>query len=172
MMRALSTRISIAPAERLRTASASSSSCSPIAPRRPPCRPISSACGSRPWLYVLVDTLRRVGLRHSQFADAAVATIRRKLLKLGAQVRTTRLSLPAARLQLRLINRPVDSTGVTFQHIDARSDGLALRVIDGRHTRVPRTSSGRQSAGAHTPPDRLLPAAFTMRIRRRMRHPG
>ena len=33
---------------------------------------------------VLVDTLRRVGLRHSQFADAAVATIRFKLLKLGA----------------------------------------------------------------------------------------
>jgi Transposase DDE domain group 1 len=33
--------------------------------------------------YVLVDTLRRVGLRHSQFADAAVATIRLKLLKLG-----------------------------------------------------------------------------------------
>ena len=83
-----------------------------------------------------------------------------------------RLCQPPARLQLRLINRPVDSTGVTFQHIDARPDGLALRVIDGRHTRVPRTSSGRQSAGAHTPPDRLLPAAFTMRIRRRMRHPG
>ena len=39
--------------------------------------------------YVLVDTLRRVGLRHSQFADAAVATIRLKLLKLGAQVRTS-----------------------------------------------------------------------------------
>ena len=37
--------------------------------------------------YVLVDTLRRVGLRHGQFADAAVATIRLKLLKLGAQVR-------------------------------------------------------------------------------------
>jgi hypothetical protein len=37
--------------------------------------------------YVLVDTLRRVGLRHTQFADAAVATIRLKLLKLGAQVR-------------------------------------------------------------------------------------
>jgi hypothetical protein len=34
--------------------------------------------------YVLVDTLRCVGLRHSQFADAAVATIRLKLLKLGA----------------------------------------------------------------------------------------
>jgi Transposase DDE domain group 1 len=39
--------------------------------------------------YVLVDTLRRVGLRHSQFADAAVTTIHLKLLKLGAQVRTS-----------------------------------------------------------------------------------
>jgi hypothetical protein len=39
--------------------------------------------------YVLVDTLRRVGLRHGQFADAAIATIRLKLLKLGAQVRTS-----------------------------------------------------------------------------------
>jgi Transposase DDE domain group 1 len=39
--------------------------------------------------YILVDTLRRVGLRHSQLADAAVATIRLKLLELGAQVRTS-----------------------------------------------------------------------------------
>lgn len=39
--------------------------------------------------YVLVDALRRVALRHTQFADAAVATIRLKLLKLGAQVRTS-----------------------------------------------------------------------------------
>jgi hypothetical protein len=39
--------------------------------------------------YVLVDTLRRVGLRHSQFADASAQTIRLKLLKLGAQVRTS-----------------------------------------------------------------------------------
>jgi hypothetical protein len=39
--------------------------------------------------YVLVDTLRRVGLRRTQFADAAVQTIRLKLLKLGAQVRTS-----------------------------------------------------------------------------------
>lgn len=37
--------------------------------------------------YVLLDTLRRVGLRHTQFADAAAQTIRLKLLKLGAQVR-------------------------------------------------------------------------------------
>jgi hypothetical protein len=39
--------------------------------------------------YVLLDTLRRVALRRTQFADAAVATIRLKLLKLGAQVRIT-----------------------------------------------------------------------------------
>lgn len=39
--------------------------------------------------YVLMDTLRRVALRHTQFADAAVHTIRLKLLKLGAQVRTS-----------------------------------------------------------------------------------
>ena len=37
--------------------------------------------------YVLVDTLRRVGLRHTQFADAAAQTIRLRLLRLGAQVR-------------------------------------------------------------------------------------
>ena len=39
--------------------------------------------------YVLLDTLRRVGLRHTQFADAAAQTIRLKLLTLGAQVRTS-----------------------------------------------------------------------------------
>jgi hypothetical protein len=39
--------------------------------------------------YVLVDTLRRVALRHTQFADAAVHTIRLKLLRLGAQVRAS-----------------------------------------------------------------------------------
>ena len=37
--------------------------------------------------YVLLDALRRIGLRHTQFASATCATIRLKLLKLGAQVR-------------------------------------------------------------------------------------
>jgi hypothetical protein len=37
--------------------------------------------------YVLVDAMRRIALRHTQFADAAVNTIRLKLLKIGAQVR-------------------------------------------------------------------------------------
>jgi hypothetical protein len=39
--------------------------------------------------YVLVDAMRRIGLKHTQFANAAVHTIRLKLLKLGAQIRTS-----------------------------------------------------------------------------------
>ena len=37
--------------------------------------------------YVLLDPLRRIGLRHTQFAAATCGTIRLKLLKIGAQVR-------------------------------------------------------------------------------------
>jgi hypothetical protein len=37
--------------------------------------------------YVLLDARRRIGLRHTQFAAATCGTIRRKLLKIGAQVR-------------------------------------------------------------------------------------
>jgi hypothetical protein len=36
--------------------------------------------------YVLVAALRRIGLRHAQFADATCGTIRLKLLKIGALV--------------------------------------------------------------------------------------
>ena len=37
--------------------------------------------------YVLLCALRRIGLAHTQFADATCGTIRLKLLKLGALVR-------------------------------------------------------------------------------------
>jgi hypothetical protein len=37
--------------------------------------------------YVLLEALRRIGLRHTQFATATCGTIRLKLLKIGAQVR-------------------------------------------------------------------------------------
>ncbi len=37
--------------------------------------------------YVMVAALRRLGLQHTQFADATSGTIRLKLLKIGAQVR-------------------------------------------------------------------------------------
>ncbi len=37
--------------------------------------------------YVLVCALRRIGLAHTQFAEATCGTIRLKLLKIGALVR-------------------------------------------------------------------------------------
>jgi hypothetical protein len=39
--------------------------------------------------YVLVCALRRIGLKHTQFARASCGTIRLPLLKIGALVRTT-----------------------------------------------------------------------------------
>jgi Transposase DDE domain group 1 len=39
--------------------------------------------------YVLLEALRRIGLRHTQFDTATCGTIRLKLLKIGAQVRTS-----------------------------------------------------------------------------------
>ncbi len=36
--------------------------------------------------YVLIDSLRRLGLRHSRLHNATCGTIRLKLLKLGARV--------------------------------------------------------------------------------------
>jgi hypothetical protein len=47
----------------------------------------------RLWLasfaYVLLEAVRRIGLRHTQFASATCGTIRLKLLKIGAQVRVS-----------------------------------------------------------------------------------
>ena len=39
--------------------------------------------------YVLIEALRRVALKHTVLADAAVNTIRLKLLKIGALARTS-----------------------------------------------------------------------------------
>jgi hypothetical protein len=39
--------------------------------------------------YVLLCALRRIGLKHTQFAEATCGTIRLKLLKIGAQVRVS-----------------------------------------------------------------------------------
>ena len=39
--------------------------------------------------YVLMEALRRIGLRHTQLANATCGTIRRKLLKIGALVRVS-----------------------------------------------------------------------------------
>jgi len=39
--------------------------------------------------YVLMCGLRRIGLKHTQFAEATCGTIRLKLLKIGALVRVS-----------------------------------------------------------------------------------
>src|SRR5206468_5154154 len=50
--------------------------------------------------YVLLCALRRIGLAHTQFARASCSTIRLKLLKIGALVRTSvrriKLAMPSA----------------------------------------------------------------------------
>jgi hypothetical protein len=50
--------------------------------------------------YVLICALRRIGLAHTQFARASCGTIRLKLLKIGAMVRTSvrriKLAMPSA----------------------------------------------------------------------------
>jgi hypothetical protein len=39
--------------------------------------------------YVLVNGLRRIGLKATELAEAQVSTIRAKILKIGAQIRVT-----------------------------------------------------------------------------------
>ncbi len=50
--------------------------------------------------YVLICALRRIGLVHTQFAQATCCTIRLKLLKIGAQitrsVRRVRIAMTSA----------------------------------------------------------------------------
>jgi hypothetical protein len=46
--------------------------------------------------YVLLDALRRIGLPHTQSASATCGTIRLKLLKIGAQVRSHAGSWPGS----------------------------------------------------------------------------
>jgi len=71
-----------------------SSTCSPIARRPPPCAPIIDRDPypiDRLWFAsfacVLLAGLRRIGLRHTRLARATCGTIRLKLLKIGAQLR-------------------------------------------------------------------------------------
>src|SRR6476660_5335299 len=77
-------------------------------PARPLCRPHLGPDDARNqlrlWLasmaYVLLCALRRIGLKHTQFAQATCGTIRLKLLKLGALVRISvrriKLAMPSA----------------------------------------------------------------------------
>ena len=80
-------RRSTAPAARWKTGSRNAkATCSPTEPRPQP-----GADQLRLWLasfaYALLCALRRIGLAHTQFAEATCGTIRLKLLKLAGLVR-------------------------------------------------------------------------------------
>jgi hypothetical protein len=71
--------------------------------------------------YLLIEALRRLGLRGTELAQAQCATIRLKLLKIGAQIRVTvrrvwvslaegyafAARLAAVHARLRLLPRPL-----------------------------------------------------------------
>ena len=83
-----STKISIAPAARWKTASRNASStCSPTARRRRPCRPTNCACGSRRWLTCCSASCAGSRSATPSLPMRTCGTIRLKLLKIGALVR-------------------------------------------------------------------------------------
>jgi hypothetical protein len=65
--------------------------------------------------YVVLDALRRVGLRHTQFADATCGTIRLKLPKIGARVCTS-----VRRLYLAMASGGPNLTEFALAHISLR----------------------------------------------------
>ena len=68
--------------------------------------------------YVLVCALRRIGLRHTQFATATCATIRLKLLKIGALVRVS-----VRRIKLAM------ASACPYQHEYALAHACLVRAI-------------------------------------------
>jgi hypothetical protein len=62
--------------------------------------------------YVLMEALRRIALRHTIFTDAAVNTIRLKLLKIGAVVRTS-----VRRIHLAMASRSPNKMEFEMAHI-------------------------------------------------------
>ena len=83
------TKTSTAHAARWRTGSKSSSVCLPIGSAARRCGPIRLRLYFSAMAYVLVCGLRRLGLKGTELETAQVATIRTRLLKIGAQVRVS-----------------------------------------------------------------------------------
>src|SRR5512146_889069 len=81
-----STNRSTVPAAKWRTGSRNASSiCGPTAPRQRQW-PNQLRLWFSSFAYVLLEALRRIGLPHTELAQATCGTIRLKLLKLGARV--------------------------------------------------------------------------------------
>jgi hypothetical protein len=124
--------------------------------------------------YVLVDTLRRIGLRFTQFADASAQTIRLRLLKLGGAHQRTphslrdRLGLPQqgrVRTGLPLSTAYVSAPpgGVTTPKCRAPIRRAMTRVVTYTHrakssaTRGARKMSAKAYALSNTPTAKIRP---------------
>ena len=93
--------------------------------------------------YVLVDTLRRVGLRFTQFADASAQTIRLRLLKLGAQVRTSVPSASTSRSPRAAPTRPSSNWLTSIYSVRSAPP-------DGHHAEMPRIDPSSHDTRRHT----------------------
>ena len=65
-------------------------------PRPQPCAPTSCGSGLASFAYALLCAVRRIGLAHTQFAEATCDTIRLKLLKLFVRVSARRIKFALA----------------------------------------------------------------------------
>ena len=61
----------------------------PIEPRRPGCTSNQLRLYFSSFAYILIQTLRRLGLQGTELAQAQCDTIRLKLFKIGAQIQVT-----------------------------------------------------------------------------------
>jgi hypothetical protein len=101
--------------------------------------------------YLLLDALRRIGLRHTQLATATCGTIRLKLLKIGAQVR-----LSVRRIKVAMASacptRPSTTSPTSTCGAPPPSERAGIRRID-RPAGRSRTSEN-CSSRAPSPQDR------------------
>ena len=110
--------------------------------------------------YVLLCALRRIGLAHTQFADATCGTIRLKLLKIGALVR-----ISVRRIKLAMASACPGRTSSRSPICDS-----PWPPPDTKQTAHRQRSPSRHSASRLTPPGPVRPNAAASLPRRRLRH--
>jgi hypothetical protein len=88
--------------------------------------------------YVLLDALRRIGLRHTQLARATCGTIRLKLLKIGAQVRISVRRIKVAMASACPYQTEYHSPISTCSAPPSERPRIALRVRIPDRSRAPR----------------------------------
>jgi hypothetical protein len=93
--------------------------------------------------YVLLEALRRIGLRHTQFQDATCGTIRLKLLKLGAKVTVPTSNYEADRRAAFGTRRSTSTTPRT--HCGHQHSGAPAKQIEAHGPDISTASEGLRS---------------------------